>query len=773
MAARDVDVGRRGRRLRGSGRGRRSPVVTSCFRARDGQRDDLALRLGRRLRRARRCGRAPCRSSSAPAASRGSDGRRGLRADPSPATRRVAIPNSPTARSSSTVDEHARRVEQRVALPSRVLGEVLLELCRRARPRSPRTASGRRTRGRPCTRSARRPGDGDVAVVVHLLHELPRELDRLHVRPERTAEDAFEQALDLRFDGAQDSHEQGVRDECSGRPVRSVRQRGVARRRPGANPAQTSITTIVLATPAPARTDAAVDDEPDRGDAETATLARPREERGRGCRRGSRPTSTSGSCASQLQTAVAGRSDGVERADAERGCGAVRRPAAVRPRRRRGARSRARRARRVRRDAPCSATGMRASGTSGSRPTAASSGPATNQRPWRASRQFSDEPAERRRRRRGRDARPRRSRAGRSGRRARARARAAGRASRRGRSRARASATSSGRPEREERRAERRGDDCRARPGATRRAWRRAGATGSSTSTSARFSRGARRSGVARGVPQLRGEIRARRASTRVEREGRVHRGDEAAGKSAPLARRAEARRPGSPARPPGSACPRTGGGPVRVSQRRTPTDQTSLSGCRVVAGQPLGRDVRERSRERRRRRSACRRRRTARGRSRAAARRSRRDPRAGCSRASRRGARFPRGARARARRAPARPLSTASSSESDAGANRVAHRAARHVLVRDVDVARVVADVVGAHAAVVAQAAGGERLALGACGGLALARDDLQRDVEAVLLVEREPDRARAAGSERSHGPVAPEDELLGGRDGRDGGHR
>ena len=107
------------------------------------------------------------------------------------------------------------------------------------------------------------------------------------------------------------------------------------------------------------------------------------------------------------------------------------------------------------------------------------------------------------------------------------------------------------------------------------------------------------------------------------------------------------------------------------------------------------------------------------------------------------------------------------------ARADRVAHRAPGHVLVRDVDVSRVVADVVGAHAAVVAQAAGGERLALRACGRLAFAGDDLERDVEAVLLVEREPDRARAAGSERSHGPVAPEHELLSGRDSRDGRHR
>ncbi len=105
--------------------------------------------------------------------------------------------------------------------------------------------------------------------------------------------------------------------------------------------------------------------------------------------------------------------------------------------------------------------------------------------------------------------------------------------------------------------------------------------------------------------------------------------------------------------------------------------------------------------------------------------------------------------------------------------ANRVPHRASRDVLVRDVDVPGVVPDVVCAHAAVVTEPARRQRLALGARGGLALARDDLQRDVQAVLLVECEPDRAGAAAAERAHRPVAPENELLGGGNDRDRGHR
>ena len=42
--------------------------------------------------------------------------------------------------------------------------------------------------------------DGDTAVVVHLLDELARELDRLNVRAKSTTEDAFEEALDLRLE---------------------------------------------------------------------------------------------------------------------------------------------------------------------------------------------------------------------------------------------------------------------------------------------------------------------------------------------------------------------------------------------------------------------------------------------------------------------------------------------------------------------------------------------------------------------------------------------
>ena len=97
-------------------------------------------------------------------------------------------------------------------------------------------------------------------------------------------------------------------------------------------------------------------------------------------------------------------------------------------------------------------------------------------------------------------------------------------------------------------------------------------------------------------------------------------------------------------------------------------------------------------------------------------------------------------------------------------GAERLAQRLARHVLVGDVDVVRVSLETVGAEAAFVPETGGRERLALGPRSGFALARDDLQRDVEPRPLVAREPDRARAAAPERAQGPVAPGDELAGG---------
>ena len=104
---------------------------------------------------------------------------------------------------------------------------------------------------------------------------------------------------------------------------------------------------------------------------------------------------------------------------------------------------------------------------------------------------------------------------------------------------------------------------------------------------------------------------------------------------------------------------------------------------------------------------------------------------------------------------------STASRSPSLPAAQRLAQRAALHVLVGDVDVAAVAAEVVGADAALVAQPRGRLHLARGARRALALARDDLERDLEAGALVAGKPDRAGATAAERPQGPVAVEDEV------------
>ena len=95
------------------------------------------------------------------------------------------------------------------------------------------------------------------------------------------------------------------------------------------------------------------------------------------------------------------------------------------------------------------------------------------------------------------------------------------------------------------------------------------------------------------------------------------------------------------------------------------------------------------------------------------------------------------------------------------ARAKRLAKRATRRVLVGDVDVLRVVAETVGPLTARMPEPRRRFRFALRPGAGLALAGDDLQRDVETVLLVPGEPDRPGPAGSKWPERPVPPEDEL------------
>src|SRR5207244_677225 len=99
--------------------------------------------------------------------------------------------------------QHAGRGEQRVLLAARVLGEVLLQLrLEVALVRVELLAVLRREVDRVLVRDVD-PGDGDRAVLVHLLGKFPRELDGLHVRAECPAEDALEQGLDLLLDRAE------------------------------------------------------------------------------------------------------------------------------------------------------------------------------------------------------------------------------------------------------------------------------------------------------------------------------------------------------------------------------------------------------------------------------------------------------------------------------------------------------------------------------------------------------------------------------------------
>src|SRR6185437_14259396 len=92
--------------------------------------------------------------------------------------------------------------------------------------------------------------------------------------------------------------------------------------------------------------------------------------------------------------------------------------------------------------------------------------------------------------------------------------------------------------------------------------------------------------------------------------------------------------------------------------------------------------------------------------------------------------------------------------------------------LVGDVDVPRIPREGIGPEAARMPELGRGGSLALGARGGLPFAGDDLQRDVEARLLVAGEPHRARAAAPERAEGPVAIQNEPVAFERERSVGH-
>ena len=134
---------------------------------------------------------------------------------------RVAMPNSPTARSSSTANltrggvsrayASRRACSVRYSCSSPIEGALV---------RDELLAVGAREVDRVLVRDVD-AGDGHRAVLVHLLGQLARELDGLHVRPEGATENAFEEALDRALDASQDAHsrESDSRAKGSGAPL--------------------------------------------------------------------------------------------------------------------------------------------------------------------------------------------------------------------------------------------------------------------------------------------------------------------------------------------------------------------------------------------------------------------------------------------------------------------------------------------------------------------------------------------------------------------------
>src|SRR5436190_19772495 len=93
-----------------------------------------------------------------------------------------------------------------------------------------------------------------------------------------------------------------------------------------------------------------------------------------------------------------------------------------------------------------------------------------------------------------------------------------------------------------------------------------------------------------------------------------------------------------------------------------------------------------------------------------------------------------------------------------------LSQRPAGDVFVSDVDVAGVARERIGALAPRVTKTGCCGGLALGPRSCLALARDDLERDLGSGRLVPGEPDRARAAAAERLQRAIPAEDELVRG---------
>ena len=174
----------------------------------DRQRDELRARQASR-RHGRRSGRVRRR----PVDHRGGDRRRRHRS-----IRRLAAAlhhargDAEHAQAEVGVrsEEDARRRQHHVALAPRVLGQVLLQLeLERVLVGLELAAVVRGEVDRVLVGHVD-PRDRDGAVVVHLLDELACQLDRLDVRPERTAEHTLDECFDLLLDRAENAQFRGL-----------------------------------------------------------------------------------------------------------------------------------------------------------------------------------------------------------------------------------------------------------------------------------------------------------------------------------------------------------------------------------------------------------------------------------------------------------------------------------------------------------------------------------------------------------------------------------
>ena len=117
------------------------------------------------------------------------------------------MPNSPRSSRSSVSNSTCGRVEQRERLLPRVLEQVVGQLLAQRRLVARELLAVLRREEDAVVVRHVDARDGGHLVVLHLLGELVRELDRLDARPEGAAEGALDKAAELRLEVAQHAHQ--------------------------------------------------------------------------------------------------------------------------------------------------------------------------------------------------------------------------------------------------------------------------------------------------------------------------------------------------------------------------------------------------------------------------------------------------------------------------------------------------------------------------------------------------------------------------------------